>query len=159
MRRSLHPPPRRRPPPEAQDHPDGPPPDPARTSSALAAARQGLRTRSRLHLTYLVPARDETTERDVSPMRLLSLDGHWYLEGWCHRSEGTRLFRLDRVLAASVLDLDGTPPPEAVARDVDDGLFTPSPDDLLVTVDLGPDAAWVAEHYPVEEVVPLRSRE
>ncbi len=134
------------------DH--GPPPDPQRSSRALAAARHALRERSRLHLTYLVPARDETTERDVAPMRLLSVDGHWYLEGWCYRSEGTRLFRLDRVLAASVLDLDGTPPPEAVARDVDDGLFTPSEDDLLVTLDLGPDAAWVAEQYPVQEVTP-----
>ncbi len=130
-------------------------PDAGRASAALTAARTALRTRRRLHLRYLVPARDETTERQVAPMRLLAVDGHWYLEGWCHRAEGVRLFRLDRVLEVAVLDLDGTPPPQAVARDVDDGLFAPSDDDLVVTLELAPEAAWVAEHYPVTEVVAL----
>lgn len=134
---------------------DGPPPDAQRATASLVAAREALRTHRRVHLRYLVPARDETTERDVDPMRLLAVDGHWYLEAWCHRSEGVRLFRLDRVLEATVLAADGTPPPEAEQRDVDDGLFQPSPDDLVVTLDLAPEAAWVAEHYPVTEVVPL----
>jgi proteasome accessory factor C len=119
---------------------------------ALAAARTALREHRRLHLTYLVPSRDERTERDVDPMRLLSVDGRWYLEAWCHRSEGVRLFRVDRIEAATVLDVDGTPPPQAERRDVDSDLFRPSPDDLVVTLDLAPQAAWVVDYYPVEAV-------
>ena len=121
----------------------------------LEAARDGVRRHRRLHLRYLVPSRDEATERDVDPMRVLAVDGRWYLEGWCHRAEGVRLFRLDRIEAVKVLDADGTPPPEAVGRDVDERLFTPSPEDVLVTVDLEPGAAWVAGYYPVEHVAEL----
>lgn len=118
----------------------------------LAAARDGVRRRRRLHLRYLVPSRDETTERDVDPMRVLNAAGRWYLEGWCHRVQAVRLFRLDRIVQIQVLDVDGTPPPEAVARDVDERLFTPSPEDVVVTVELAPQARWVAEYYPVDEV-------
>ena len=32
-------------------------------------------------------------------MRVLLVDGRWYLEGWCRRAEDVRLFRLDRVEA------------------------------------------------------------
>ena len=126
-----------------------------RAERALATARAGLRERRRIHLRYLVPSRDETTDRHVDPMRVLTVDGHWYLEGWCHRSTGVRLFRLDRVLDAELLDADGTPPPEAVARDVDDGLFQPSSDDLRVTLELDDAARWLAEQVPVESATEL----
>ncbi|MGQ7296791.1 helix-turn-helix transcriptional regulator [Quadrisphaera sp. KR29] len=136
-------------------------PGPAGAEAAaevLATLRQALRHpagRRRLRLHYLVPSRDETTERDVDPMRLLTVDGRWYLEGWCHRAGGVRLFRVDRVVTAAVLDADGTPPPEAVARDVDEHLFTPGEDDLVVTLELSGSARWVAERVPLERVEEL----
>jgi predicted DNA-binding transcriptional regulator YafY len=123
--------------------------------SVLAAARQGVRRHRRLHLRYLVPSRDEATERDVDPMRVLNTGDRWYLEGWCHRAEAVRLFRLDRIVGIEVLDVDGMPPPEAVGRDADERLFTPSPEDVVVTVDLEPAARWVATYYPVEHVTEL----
>ena len=91
-------------------------------------------------------------------MRVLNTGDRWYLEGWCHRAEAVRLFRLDRVVAIEVLDADGTPPPDAVGRDADERLFTPSPEDVVVTVDLEPAARWVATYYPVEHVVELGRR-
>jgi predicted DNA-binding transcriptional regulator YafY len=120
--------------------------------AVVAACEEAVRRHRRLHLQYLVPHRDETTERDVDPMRLLHLDGRWYLEGWCHRAEAVRLFRLDRVTRAVVLDVDGTPPPSARSRDLDAGIFAPGPDDILVTLDLLPRARWVVDYYPVETV-------
>jgi predicted DNA-binding transcriptional regulator YafY len=123
--------------------------------NVLAAARSGLQHRRRLHLRYLVPSRDETTERDVDPMRVLNVGERWYLEGWCHRSEAVRLFRLDRIVRIDVLDVDGTPPPDAVRRDAGEWLFTPSPEDVVVTVDVEPEAHWVATYYPVEQVTDL----
>ena len=118
----------------------------------IAAANQALAAHRRVHLRYLVPGRDESTERDVDPMRLISFDAHWYLEGWCHRTEDVRLFRLDRIEALAILDEDGTPPAIAQPRDLDSGVFTPRADDQLVRLALGPEAVWVSDYYPVESI-------
>src|SRR5664280_2278052 len=97
----------------------------------LDLARRALAARRRVHLRYLVPGRDESTERDVDPMRLINFDAHWYLEGWCHRAEDVRLFRLDRIEAVAVLDEDGTPPTTAQPRDLGSGVFQPQAGDQL----------------------------
>ena len=119
----------------------------------LPVVQAALDQRRRLHLTYHVPARDETTERDVDPMRLLIQDGYTYLEAWCRLAEGVRTFRLDRVEDVQPLDLPAEPPPGAEQRDISQGLFRPGPDDLLVTLALRPAAAWVADYHPCESVV------
>ena len=116
----------------------------------LRIAREALRLRRRLRMRYVVPTRDETTERDVDLMRVTNLGGRWYLEAWCHRAEDVRLFRVDRVAGVELLDVDGTPPPEAISRNGEERLFTPSDDDLLVTLEVEPRGRWVAEYYPVE---------
>jgi proteasome accessory factor C len=118
----------------------------------LPVVREALDRGRRLHLDYYVPGRDETTERDVDPMRLLLVDGRSYLEAWCRRVEAVRLFRLDRVVAISVLDLPAEPPPTATQRDISQGLFQPSESDVLVSLALGPGAHWVADYYPCESV-------
>jgi proteasome accessory factor C len=119
---------------------------------SLMLAQQALAERRRVHLRYLVSGRDESTERDVDPMRLINFDAHWYLEGWCHRAEDVRLFRLDRVEALEILEVDGTAPPAAQPRDLDSGVFTPQAEDQLVRLELGPGALWVSDYYPVERV-------
>lgn len=131
--------------------------DTADTGSAdvLATVQEALRGNKRVRISYLVPQRDEVTERDVDPMTLTSTDGQWYFEGWCHRAEAVRLFRTDRITAAAVLDVDGTPPDDAELRDLSTGIFTPSPTDISVTMELEPDAGWVAEYYPVDEITDL----
>jgi proteasome accessory factor C len=120
----------------------------AALSGALAAGR-------RVHLRHYAPRRDEATERDVDPMRLLVVEGRTYLEGWCRRAEGVRLFRLDRVLSVDVLDVPAEVPENAEPVDVDAGLFTASPSDLLVEIELAPAARWIAESYPCESVTEL----
>jgi proteasome accessory factor C len=122
---------------------------------ALATLRAALDGHRRLHLRYMVETRDEVTERDVDPMRLLSREGRWYLEGWCRRAEAVRLFRLDRVVEATLLDLPAEPPPQAAPRDLEDGLFRPGPDDLRIVLELAPQARWVADHYPAEDITEL----
>lgn len=112
-----------------------------------AATDQGRQVR----LDYYVPARDESTERVVDPMRVVSAEGHTYLEAWCHLAEDQRLFRLDRIHRADVLD-SPTEAHDVAPRDLAAGLFQPAEDDLLATLLLRPQARWVAEYYPVEEV-------
>ncbi|MHA7127383.1 helix-turn-helix transcriptional regulator [Janibacter indicus] len=117
-----------------------------RTRSVLQDALSAGR---RLHLTYHVPSRDERTERDVDPMRLARVEGHWYLEGWCHRAQDVRLFRTDRIESVEVLDVPSEPPADAVRRDLSAGAYQRGEGDLPVTLRLAPSAHWVAEYYPV----------
>jgi proteasome accessory factor C len=120
---------------------------------SLSVVRDGLERRRALYLHYYVPSRDERTERTVDPMRLLLVDGRWYLEAWCRNVEGTRLFRLDRIDDVTVLDEPAAPPPEAHERDLDDGLYQPADEASLVRLRLARTARWVADYYPVEEQV------
>ena len=88
-------------------------------------------------------------------MQLLLVEGRWYLEAWCRRAEGVRLFRLDRVDDVAVLDEAAAPPPEATSRNVDDGVYRPGPDAPSVRLRLARPARWVADYYPVEDVSPV----
>lgn len=124
-------------------------------TSVVATVRDALANGRRVHLRYYVPGRDETTERDVDPMRIMVVDGHTYLEGWCRLVEAVRLFRLDRVAAIDVLDEPADPPADAQPRDLDVGLFQPSSLDTLVTLELTATGRWVPEYYPCESVEEL----
>jgi proteasome accessory factor C len=123
--------------------------------SVLAQVREALAAGRRVHLSYYVPGRDEATERDVDPMRLLIVDGRTYLEGWCRRAEAVRIFRLDRVLRIDVLDVAAEVPQQAQPVDVEQGLYRPSPGDMRVVLELSPRGRWVAEYYPCEDVTEL----
>jgi proteasome accessory factor C len=121
---------------------------PAALDAALAAGK-------RVHLRHYNHSRDEATERDVDPKRLLVVDGRTYLEGWCRRAEAVRKFRLDRVLEVTVLDVPASFPEEAEWADVDAGLFQPSEADVLVELELAAGARWVAEYYRCESMTEL----
>jgi proteasome accessory factor C len=122
---------------------------------SVARIRDALARRLRLHLRYYVPGRDEATERDVDPMRLLVVEGRAYLEGWCRRADGVRLFRLDRILGTEVLDVPAEVPAGAQPVDVEQGLFRPSDGDVHVVLEVSAGGRWVAEYYPTESVTEL----
>jgi proteasome accessory factor C len=121
----------------------------------LATARRALAEGRLVHLRYYVPGRDEATERDVDPMRVIVVEGRPYLEGWCRMALDVRLFRLDRVLGIEVLDEPAAVPAHARPRPLDTGLFRPSIDDVVVTLELTPAGRWVRDYYPYESVEEL----
>jgi predicted DNA-binding transcriptional regulator YafY len=51
--------------------------------------------RSRLRLEYFNRTKDEVTEREVSPQRLVHYRNNWYLDAWCHLRNDIRSFALD----------------------------------------------------------------
>lgn len=57
-----------------------------------------------VEFTYTRPDGEPTT-RTVDPIRILAIDGQWYLRGWCHLREATRTFHLDRVSDLVVTDV------------------------------------------------------
>ncbi len=124
-------------------------------NEALEPVRQALESGRALELVYWTAGRDETSARVVDPLRLVVVDGQSYLEAWCRRAEGLRVFHLGRVQQATVLDEPSQPPTDLPERDLSQGLFQPSEDDLVVTLALEPAAAWVADFYPVDGVEDL----
>jgi proteasome accessory factor C len=117
----------------------------------VATAQQALAQGRRLRLEYLVPHRDQPTLRDVDPLAVRQSEGYWYLHGWCHRAEAERIFRLDRVLAVTVLEIVGSVPPPP-QRDLSAHVFAPGASDQLVELILEPAGRWVADYYRVEQV-------
>jgi proteasome accessory factor C len=121
--------------------------------TTIRAVSGALERGHALHLTYYTAGRDATTDRVVDPMRILLVSGQTYLEAWCRRAEAVRRFRLDRIDALTELDEPASPPPEATASDVREGVFQPSVDHALVSLRVGRASRWITEYYPCEEVI------
>nr|WP_281385863.1 WYL domain-containing protein [Nocardioides luti] len=127
-----------------------------RDDSALQRRLQGaVDDRRQVRLDYFVPSRDEESQRTVDPRGIVTAHGFTYLDAWCHSAEAPRLFRLDRIRGAEVLDAAVETEPEA-PRDLGDGIFARATDTTRVTLRLAPQARWIVEYYPVEKVRPRK---
>jgi predicted DNA-binding transcriptional regulator YafY len=110
--------------------------------------RAGIAEARRVRLDYYTYGRDARTIRDVDPYLLQSQDGSLYLLGHCHLAGGQRLFRVDRIAGAALLDHGSDPPDGPLQTEV----FRADDADPRVVLDLPADAAWVRDAYPVEAV-------
>ena len=63
-----------------------------------------LLQRRRLKLRYFKRSDRSTSEREVSPQRLVNYRNTWYLDAWCHASDGLRRFALDAIREAELLE-------------------------------------------------------
>ena len=121
--------------------------------AALNAVRDAVEHHRALRIRYYTSSRDTVSERTVDPMRLLLVEGRSYLEAWCRSADEVRLFRLDRMEDVATLDEPAVPPSCAHPTDSSVGLFRAQPDQRVAVLTLAPDARWVAEYYPVEELI------
>jgi len=121
----------------------------------LGTIRAAVERRERLEIDYYSYSRDEMTTRRIDPGRVFHALGAWYLDAYCHRAEGTRLFRVDRVQAVRPLGEQFEPRPDADRgddlADVSGLVYHPRPEDRRVTLHLPASAAWVADELPVDE--------
>ncbi len=62
-----------------------------------------LTQRRRVQMRYWVRSRQQHTEREVSPQRLVHYRNTWYLDAWCHGSDALRRFALDAIRDAQLL--------------------------------------------------------
>ena len=63
-----------------------------------------LLRRKRLIIRYHARGTDETTEREISPQRIVYYRDNWYLDAWCHLRKGLRNFAVDAIEGAELLD-------------------------------------------------------
>jgi predicted DNA-binding transcriptional regulator YafY len=60
--------------------------------------------RKRLNISHYNRSRDETTAREISPLRLVYYRDNWYLDAWCHLRNELRCFAVDAIRQASMLE-------------------------------------------------------
>jgi predicted DNA-binding transcriptional regulator YafY len=63
-----------------------------------------LLKRHRLAIRHWNRGRDEETEREVSPQRLVFYRDNWYLDAWCHLRNEIRSFGVDAIRHAALLE-------------------------------------------------------
>jgi predicted DNA-binding transcriptional regulator YafY len=63
----------------------------------LTKIESAISRRKTIRFTYYSIGRDERSEREVDPYSLLYSAGNWYVVGYSHEREDTRMFRLSRI--------------------------------------------------------------
>lgn len=114
----------------------------------LGTLRSAATGHRQVEIDYYSFGRDARARRVVDPYAVFSAGGQWYVSGWCHRVDDERLFRVDRISTATLLDTTFEPPavpPELAA-------YRPDAGDRRITLELESSARWVIEQYPVEAV-------
>lgn len=117
----------------------------------LAELTAAVRRIEQVNIRYWTASRDEVTERTITPRRIFSDHGDWYVAADDQRSGERRTFRVDRIEALTATgrfdEPEGEPAGTAAGPDwfADGGL-------PQITLRLQPAARWVAERYPVDAV-------
>ena len=64
----------------------------------------GVLRRSKLWIRHFNRKENRETEREISPQRLVHYRDNWYVDAYCHKSEGLRTFAVDAIRAAELRD-------------------------------------------------------
>ncbi|WP_194815522.1 YafY family protein [Nocardia sp. XZ_19_385] len=131
------------------------PPVTARPGSGkdpVATVRAALADKRAVRIVYYSASRDVVSERVVDPIRIVLVDNNSYLQGWCRQAEGVRLFRFDRIEAATELDEAARPPSHATAEAAALDLFQDDPAVPLARLLVRPDYGWVLDQYPMHRM-------
>ena len=119
----------------------------------LAAVRYALRSHRKLKLAYRKADAERASERVVCPYALAAVSGALYVVAHCEMSGGVRIFRLDRVEGAKILD-DRFTVPETFSLDsfLTDGKALASAErPRALKVHYSPRVArWIAEREGAE---------
>ena len=108
--------------------------EPGPSTERLERARQAALERRQARITYWNASRDSVDERTVRPTSVLQHKGRWYLEAWCLQSDGSRHFRMDRVLSLELTDEVFDPADLSSPSARRDVLFDPPTQEVQVVV-------------------------
>jgi len=110
----------------------------------MSIMRRAIAAHHQVHIDYYSYGRDRRSERTIDPARFFSDEGQWYVAGYCHLAGADRVFRVDRIRKATLLDTvfdRPTDPPGLQLLDPAAGL-------PRVTLEVSPGARWVLDQYP-----------
>jgi predicted DNA-binding transcriptional regulator YafY len=108
----------------------------------------GLLSRRRIRIRHLKRGSGEISERVVSPQRLVHYRYNWYLDTWCHMRKDLRVFAVDAIKGAQVVE---QPAREVADEDMDRvlgagyGIFSGAETQTAVLRFTPDRARWVAD--------------
>ncbi len=121
----------------------------------LAELRRAVEAHQQIELGYYSVSSDEESVRVVDPLHVVTLDGHWYLDGYCHRAGDMGRFRIDRVLSVRTTGEKVTRPAAGTVADADhragevgEAAFVPGPDAVVARVAVDDAGRWLTDAVP-----------
>jgi proteasome accessory factor C len=114
--------------------------------STIGVLRTAIAASHPVQIDYYSYGSDSSRVRVVEPHRCFVESGQWYLEGWCRSAAAVRVFRVDRIRTAEILDETFAAPQQLSAPE----LFVAAEANALPRVELrlSAGAEWVADQYP-----------
>ncbi len=76
---------------------------------------RALLTRQSVEMAYYSRPTDSSSERRISPQRLIYYRDNWYLDAWCHLRQGLRSFSIDAIQTVEIV--------EEAALEIDDAML------------------------------------
>ncbi len=125
------------------------PPGLAELIDELTAA---VRRIEQVEVRYWTASRDEVTERVITPRRIFSDHGDWYVVADDQRSGERRTFRIDRIEALRPTGVFDEPEDDEASIAATGPQWFADGGLPQVTLRLRPEARWAVERYPVDEV-------
>ena len=119
--------------------------EPKLLSELRAKVTDAINMKKCLRIRYYSLSQDKSTTRQIEPLRVFAAGGYWYLDAWCHKRDGVRRFRVDRIQSVVLTQT----PAEKVIPSISAESFVPSPDGWVVRMLIPNQAAWVGETYPL----------
>ncbi len=112
--------------------------------------------RRKLWIEYHARSTDERTERTISPQRITHYRDTWYLDAWDEERNALRIFSIDRISRATILD---TPAFDVPDKELEDhyasayGIFGGKADKTAVLRFTRDASRWVADErwHPQQE--------
>ncbi len=107
-----------------------------------------LLTQKRMRVSYHGRTKDEKSEREISPQRLMFYRGNWYLDAFCHVRKDVRSFALERITHAQILEKKSQRvAPTALAKELEStyGIFSGRPKHTAILIFSAERARWIAE--------------
>jgi proteasome accessory factor C len=116
----------------------------------MQTLREALLQRVQVELEYFSASRGELTKRSVDPWGLFTALGRWYLIAFDHLSEEERMFRVDRIRSATLLEQGAEVPAEFDADRYRGAFVRRETDGPYMEFEISPEVArWFEEYYPV----------
>lgn len=115
----------------------------------LDTLRDAVAANERVEIDYVALSTGDSSTRAIDPEEVFAALGNLYVVAWDHTRDEERLFRADRIRAVRRTGETFTPRGlEGAGRP----LYTPGERDVAVRLRLAPEARWIAEYHPIDEL-------
>lgn len=114
----------------------------------LTLLRDALLAKTQLEIDYLNQV-GERSSRVVDPLRIDFVGSRYYLRGYCHKNQGLRAFRVDRM--ASIQKLDSPISKEGQAVEIPEDVFEGGEDQHLVQIQSTKSASEIFWNFPLSK--------